>query len=51
MDEHTNLTLVIGGTGKTGRRVAERLWALGRSVRIGSRHVQPRFDWEDRGNR
>jgi uncharacterized protein YbjT (DUF2867 family) len=31
------LTLVLGGTGKTGRRVAERLRALGRPVRIGSR--------------
>jgi uncharacterized protein YbjT (DUF2867 family) len=28
--------LVIGGTGKTGRRVAERLTARGIPVRIGS---------------
>ena len=39
-------TLVLGGTGKTGRRVAERLWALGRSVRLGSRSGSPPFDWE-----
>jgi uncharacterized protein YbjT (DUF2867 family) len=41
-------TLVIGGTGKTGRRVAERLQARGLPVRIGSRSGEPRFDWEDR---
>jgi uncharacterized protein YbjT (DUF2867 family) len=47
-DETTLTTLVLGGTGKTGRRVAQRLTALGRPVRIGSRSGQPRFDWEDR---
>jgi uncharacterized protein YbjT (DUF2867 family) len=41
-------TLIIGGTGKIGRRVAERLTARGLSVRIGSRSGEPRFDWEDR---
>ncbi|MET0741482.1 MAG: NmrA family NAD(P)-binding protein [Candidatus Nanopelagicales bacterium] len=41
------LTLVVGSTGKTGRRVAERLAALGLPVRAGSRHSQPPFDWED----
>ena len=40
-------TLVLGGTGKTGRRVARRLAALGRSVRVGSRRGTPPFDWED----
>lgn len=39
--------LVVGGTGKTGRRVAERLAALGQPVRIGSRSANPAFDWED----
>jgi uncharacterized protein YbjT (DUF2867 family) len=39
--------LVVGGTGKTGRRVAERLEALRVPVRIGSRSAQPPFDWED----
>jgi uncharacterized protein YbjT (DUF2867 family) len=38
--------LVIGGTGKTGRRVAERLTTLGVPVRIGSRNATPAFDWE-----
>ena len=37
--------LVIGGTGKTGRRVAERLSARGANVRIGSRSAAPGFDW------
>ncbi|EFL27339.1 conserved hypothetical protein [Streptomyces himastatinicus ATCC 53653] len=41
-------TLVLGGTGKTGRRIAERLTAAGRPVRIGSRGGEPPFDWEDR---
>jgi uncharacterized protein YbjT (DUF2867 family) len=40
-------TLVLGGTGKTGRRVAARLEARGLPVRIGSRSAEPRFDWED----
>ena len=41
-------TLVLGGTSKTGRRVAERLAARGFPVRIGSRSGTPPFDWEDR---
>jgi uncharacterized protein YbjT (DUF2867 family) len=49
MTNHTqNTTLVIGGTGKTGRRVAERLQARGVPVRIGSRSAAQPFDWEDR---
>ena len=39
--------LVVGGTGKTGRRVAERLQRLGLPFRVGSRSAQPTFDWED----
>jgi uncharacterized protein YbjT (DUF2867 family) len=38
--------LIAGGTGKTGRRVAARLQALGVPVRIGSRSSDPPFDWE-----
>ncbi|CAN7271804.1 NAD(P)H-binding protein [Mesorhizobium sp. LjRoot246] len=38
--------LILGGTGKTGRRLAERLTARGLPVRIGSRSGSPRFDWE-----
>jgi uncharacterized protein YbjT (DUF2867 family) len=40
-------TLVIGAHGKTGRRVAERLRALGRDVRAVSRSTAPGFDWTD----
>lgn len=47
MTSHTNLTLVTGGTGKTGRRVADRLRDLGHPVRIGSRRGEPPFDWND----
>ncbi|MGR8007227.1 NmrA family transcriptional regulator [Streptomyces hypolithicus] len=39
--------LVTSGTGKTGRRVVERLSALGLDVRSGSRKGGVRFDWED----
>ncbi|MEL6386981.1 MAG: NAD(P)H-binding protein [Pseudomonadota bacterium] len=41
------LTLVLGGTGKTGRRVASRLEAVGETVRIGSRSAVPCFDWDN----
>jgi uncharacterized protein YbjT (DUF2867 family) len=41
-------TLVLGGTGKTGRRVVERLQARGVPTRVGSRSGRPPFDWEDR---
>lgn len=43
----TPTTLVLGGTGKTGRRLARRLDALDRPVRIGSRRGTPPFDWND----
>jgi uncharacterized protein YbjT (DUF2867 family) len=39
--------LVLGGTGKTGRRVAQRLKARGVPTRVGSRSGEPPFDWED----
>ncbi|HYJ70331.1 MAG TPA: NmrA family NAD(P)-binding protein [Nocardioidaceae bacterium] len=42
-----HLTLIVGGTGKTGRRVAERLTALGMPVRLGSRSAEVPFDWTD----
>lgn len=43
----TPTTLVIGGSGKTGRRVIERLVAVGRPVRAASRSGDVRFDWND----
>jgi len=39
------LTLVIGGNGKTGRRVGQRLTERGLPIRIGSRSGEPPFDW------
>jgi len=41
------ITLVLGGTGKTGRRVAERLKSRGVLTRISSRSGSPSFDWND----
>ena len=41
------LTLVLAATGKTGRRVADRLEAQGRPVRRGSRSAAIPFDWDD----
>jgi uncharacterized protein YbjT (DUF2867 family) len=46
--QEKKMTLVLGGTGKTGRRVAERLAERGLPVRIGSRSAEPPFDWEKR---
>ena len=43
----TKPTLVLGGTGKTGRRVVERLAARRIPVRVGSRSGEPPFDWDD----
>ncbi|NNH68450.1 NAD(P)H-binding protein [Nocardia uniformis] len=39
--------LVLGGTGKSGRRVVERLRAVGRTVRVGSSKGNPPFRWTD----
>lgn len=40
--------LVLGGTGKTGRRVVAALQARGVPVRAASRSGSTRFDWADR---
>ncbi|RWN23252.1 MAG: NmrA family transcriptional regulator [Mesorhizobium sp.] len=45
-DPTTKPILILGGTGKTGRRLAERLTAHDLPVRIGSRSGTRRFDWE-----
>jgi uncharacterized protein YbjT (DUF2867 family) len=47
MTHDTKPTLVLGATGKTGRRIIERLRARGVPTRAGSRSGQPPFDWED----
>ncbi|MBT6145534.1 MAG: SnoaL-like domain-containing protein [Gemmatimonadetes bacterium] len=46
-EEKSQMHLILGGTGKTGRRVATRLTQLGHRIRIGSRTGDPRFDWND----
>ncbi|MEE1928144.1 NAD(P)H-binding protein [Streptomyces sp. TRM 70351] len=42
-------TLVLGASGKTGRRVAARLRLRGTPVRAASRSSRTRFDWSDPG--
>ena len=44
---HPLTTLVLGGTGKTGRRIVERLQARDVPVRVGSRSAEPPFEWND----
>jgi len=45
--DFTGRVLVLGGTGKTGRRIVTGLRAKGIPVRIGSRSVSPAFDWNN----
>lgn len=40
--------LIIGGTGKTGRRIVTGLEALGKPVRVASRQSATPFEWQDR---
>ena len=39
------LTLVLGGSGKTGRRIVQRLKSRGVPTRVASRSSTPSFDW------
>lgn len=39
--------LIVGGAGKTGGRLAERLERAGLPYRYGSRSAAPAFDWAD----
>jgi uncharacterized protein YbjT (DUF2867 family) len=43
----TKPILVLGGTGKTGRRVVELLRARNIPTRVGSRFANPPFDWDN----
>ncbi|BBX19375.1 NAD(P)-dependent oxidoreductase [Mycolicibacterium duvalii] len=43
----TETFLVLGASGKTGRRVAARLRLRGLAVRSASRSSETRFDWSD----
>ncbi len=50
MDAHhanRTTTLVLGGTGRTGRRVIDRLHGRGVPTRVGSRRGDPPFEWHD----
>ena len=47
MKDINTTTLVIGGTGKTGKRVVEHLREAGLPVRVGSRSAMPSFDWNN----
>jgi len=46
METKSNI-LVIGGTGKTGRKIVDKLTKAGHNVRIGSRSASRSFDWND----
>jgi uncharacterized protein YbjT (DUF2867 family) len=51
MIDNTNptngMTLVLGASGKTGRRIVKRLQTRHIPVRVGSRTAEPPFNWED----
>lgn len=42
-----SVVAIVGGAGKTGRRVAERLADHGHQVRLRSRSTTPSFSWSD----
>ena len=44
---HPSNILVIGGTGKTGRKVVQGLKKQDQNVRVGARSNTPAFDWHD----
>jgi uncharacterized protein YbjT (DUF2867 family) len=46
MTKQSNI-LVIGGTGKTGRKVVEGLKKQNQKVRVGGRSSHPSFNWDD----
>ncbi|PCE64078.1 NmrA family NAD(P)-binding protein [Sediminicola luteus] len=43
----TPKVLVLGGTGKTGKRIVAQLQLKGIKTRIGSRNHSPAFDWNE----
>lgn len=45
--KHSETVLVLGATGKTGRRIVANLEAKGVRVRRGSRSATPSFDWDN----
>jgi uncharacterized protein YbjT (DUF2867 family) len=49
IDSAAQPILIVGSSGKTGRRVAARLAERGIPVRHGSRQADPPFDWQNQG--
>jgi uncharacterized protein YbjT (DUF2867 family) len=47
MQQTHETTLILGGMGKTGRRIAQRLKTRGLPLRVASRSTTPHFDWDD----
>jgi uncharacterized protein YbjT (DUF2867 family) len=45
--DFTGPILVLGGTGKTGRRIITGLQTKGIPIRVGSRSASPSFDWNN----
>ncbi len=45
--EKNGVILLLGGTGKIGRRVAKKLASDGVAIRVASRSTSPSFDWND----
>lgn len=43
--KNKGITLVLGGSGKTGRRIVQRLKSRGVPTRVGSRSSSPSFNW------
>lgn len=50
MNTDQELVLVLGGTGKTGRRIVAHLAEKRVPTRIGSRSASPSFDWNNESN-
>lgn len=46
LENSSTLTLVLGGSGKTGQRIVQRLQSRGIPIRVGSRAGSPSFDWD-----
>lgn len=46
-DTSVGPVVIVGGAGKTGQRVADRLTAHGLPTRFASRSTSPAFDWDD----
>jgi len=44
-----NEILILGATGKIGKRAAGKLQKMGIPVRAGSRNGNPPFDWDKPG--